>query len=97
MYSKVNELYIYIYLLFFRFFSRMDHYRVLSRVPCAKLQVLISYLLEEEKLGVISIPNSQLFFLLFSPMVTISLFSTSVTLLLILNEFICSIFVRFHI
>ena len=29
--------YIYIYLLFSRFFSHMDHYRVLSRVSCAKL------------------------------------------------------------
>ena len=46
MYSKVNQLYIYIYLLFFfyRFFSRIDHYRGLSRVPCTIQQVLISYL-----------------------------------------------------
>ena len=47
MYSKVDQSYIYIYIypLFFRFFSRMDHYRVLSRVPCAIQVVLISYLL----------------------------------------------------
>ena len=31
LYSKVNELYIDIHLLF----CRIDHYRVLSRVPCA--------------------------------------------------------------
>ena len=30
--------------LFFRFFSHIDHYRVLSRVPCAAQYVLISYL-----------------------------------------------------
>ena len=35
LYSKVNELYIYIYPRFFRFYSHTGHYRVLSRVPCA--------------------------------------------------------------
>ena len=34
VYSKVNQLYIYIYPLFFRFFSCIGHYRVL-RVPWA--------------------------------------------------------------
>ena len=29
----MNQLYIYIYLLFFRFFFHIGHYRVLSRVP----------------------------------------------------------------
>ena len=37
--SKVNQLYICIYVniypLFFRYFSHIGHYRVLSRVPCA--------------------------------------------------------------
>jgi len=33
VYNKVNQLYIYP--LFFRFFSHIGHYRVLSRVPCA--------------------------------------------------------------
>ena len=33
-----------IYPLFFRFFCHIDHYRVLSRVPCAIQWVLISYL-----------------------------------------------------
>ena len=41
-YSEVNLLYIYP--LFFRFFSHIGHYRVLSRGPCAIQQVLISYL-----------------------------------------------------
>ena len=35
MYNKVNQLYIYIYPLFLRFFSHIGNYRVLSRVPCA--------------------------------------------------------------
>ena len=34
-YSKVDQLYIYIYSLFFRFFSHWGHYRILSRLPCA--------------------------------------------------------------
>ena len=32
MYSKVSQLHIDIYPLFFRFFSHIDHYKVLSRV-----------------------------------------------------------------
>ena len=39
VYSKVNQLYIYIYPLLFRFFFHRGHYRVLSRVPCATWQV----------------------------------------------------------
>ena len=31
--QQMNQLYIYP--LFFRFFSHMDHYRALSRAPCA--------------------------------------------------------------
>ena len=42
VYSKVNQLYIYS--LIFRFLSHIGHYRLLSRVPCATQQVLISYL-----------------------------------------------------
>ena len=46
VYSKVNQLYTYIYFFknFFRFFFHIGHYRVLSRVPCATQQVLTSYL-----------------------------------------------------
>ena len=44
LYSKVNQLYIYIYPLFFGFPSHLGHHRALSRVPCAIQQVLISYL-----------------------------------------------------
>ena len=43
VYRKVNQLYIYIYPLFFRFFSHIGHYSILSRVPCVTQYVLISY------------------------------------------------------
>ena len=39
-----NQLYLYIHPLFFLFFSQIGHYRVLSIVPWALQQVLISYL-----------------------------------------------------
>ena len=39
----ISYTYTYIH-SFYRLFSRIDHYRVLSRVPCAIQQVLISYL-----------------------------------------------------
>ena len=35
LYSKVNWLYIYICSFLCRFFSRINYYRALSRVPCA--------------------------------------------------------------
>ena len=40
LYSKVNQLYIYIYPLFFRFFSSIGHYRLFSTVI---YYVLVSY------------------------------------------------------
>ena len=44
LYSKVNQLYIYIYPLSFRFFSHIGYYRVLSRVPCAiSRSLLVTY------------------------------------------------------
>ena len=43
LHSRMNQLYIYIYPLFFRFFSHIGHYTVLSRVPCAIQKVLIIY------------------------------------------------------
>ena len=42
--SKVNQSYVYIYPLFFRFPSHLGHHRALSRVPGAIHLVLISYL-----------------------------------------------------
>ena len=44
VYSKVNQLYVYMYPLFFRFPSQLGYHRSLSRVLCAIHQVLISYL-----------------------------------------------------
>ena len=35
MYSKVIQLHTYMYLFFFKFFSHIGYYRVLSRVSCA--------------------------------------------------------------
>ena len=35
LHSKLNQLYIYIYVLFFRFPSHLGHHRALSGVPCA--------------------------------------------------------------
>ena len=43
LYSKVNQLYVYMYLLFFVLPSHLDHHRALSRVPCATQQALTSY------------------------------------------------------
>ena len=39
-----SVLYIYMYLLVFKFFSHLAYYRVLSRVPCAIQWVLVGYL-----------------------------------------------------
>lgn len=33
--QQVIQLHIYIYLIFFKFFSYLDYYRVLSKVPFA--------------------------------------------------------------
>ena len=35
VYSKAIQLYTYMYLFFFKFFSHLGYYRILSRVPCA--------------------------------------------------------------
>ena len=42
--SKVIQLYLSTYLFFFRFFSHLGHYRVLSRVHGAIQHVLVGYL-----------------------------------------------------
>ena len=44
LYSKVNQVHVNIYPLFFGFPSHRGHYGVLNRVPCAIQSVLISYL-----------------------------------------------------
>ena len=42
LHSKVAQLYMYP--LFFKFFSHIGHYRLLSRVSCAIQQAFFSYL-----------------------------------------------------
>ena len=42
-YSNVNQLYVYMYPLFFGFPYHLHHHRVLSRVPCAVQQILFTY------------------------------------------------------
>ena len=44
VYSKVIQLYIYMCLFFFYFFSHLGYYSIVSRVPCAIQEVLVSYL-----------------------------------------------------
>ena len=56
LYSKVNQLYVYIYPLFFGFPSHLGHHRVLSGVSCAIQQVLISYLFYTQQCMYVS-PN----------------------------------------
>ena len=58
VYSKMTELYKYP--LFFRFFSHISHYRVLSRVPCALWQTLLICFIYSS--GYMSAPISQFIF-----------------------------------
>ena len=44
LYSKVNQLYLCIYPIFFGCPSHSDHHKALSRVPCAIQYVLLSFL-----------------------------------------------------
>ena len=86
-YSKVNQLYIHIYPRFFRFFSHIGHYRVLSLVHCALQQVLTGYRIYFTYSSVyMSIPPSSLPPTPAYPIVTISLFSTSATLLMFCKQ-----------
>ena len=43
LYNKVNQLYIYTYAFFFRFFSYIDYHRILSKVLCATQQVSVDH------------------------------------------------------
>ena len=83
VYSKVNQLHMYVYLLsfffFLRFFFHIGHYRVLSRVPCTIHWVPISYI----SCYYVYVSSS---LLTYPPppysLIAISLFYTSMTLLL---------------
>ena len=94
--SKVNQLYIYIYLLFFGFPSHLGHQRALSRVPCALQQVLISYLFYTQQCIHVN-PNLPIHPTPLPPMVYIRLFSTSVSPFLLCKQVHLYHFSRFHI
>ena len=57
MYSKVIQLYTHTSLFFFRFFSHIGYYRILSRVPCTIHSVSVGYLFYECVLVVQSCPT----------------------------------------
>ena len=63
VYSKVNLLHIYIYPLFFRFFSHVGHYRVLNSFLC---YIACSYVYVNPNLPIYPSPSH--------PLVTIRLF-----------------------
>ena len=44
MYSKVIQLYIYMYSFFFRVFSIIGYYKILNVIPYATQWVLVGYL-----------------------------------------------------
>ena len=55
MYSKVIQVYIYIF--FFRFFSIIGYYKILNIVPCARQEGLVAYLFIYSSVYLL-IPNS---------------------------------------
>ena len=78
LFSKVNQLYVYLCPLSFGFPSHLGHHRALSGVPCAVHEVLISYLFY--RVSVVYTCQSQSPNSFHSPlsMVSIHLFSISV-------------------
>ena len=88
LYSKVNQLCVYIYPLSFQFPSHLGHHRASSRVPYAIQQILISYLFIHSINSVyMSIPTFQ-----FIPPTSSQLgVHTFVSLFLFVNKIICNI------
>ena len=80
--SKVNQPYTYIQLFFFGFPSHLGHHSALSRVPCVTQQILISYLFYTQQCIYVN-PNLPIHPTPPSPLVSIHLFSTSVSLFLL--------------
>ena len=102
IHSKVNQLHIYIYPLFFGFLFHLGHHGALSRVSSGIQQVLISYLLYTQQriyvnhnLPIHPTPSSP------SGVDTFSMLSMSVCSLCLClylcfaNKFICTIFLDF--
>ena len=71
-----SESVIHTYLLFLKFFSYIDHYRVLSRVPCTIQHVLISSLFYIRYCVYVN-PHLPIYPSPAYALVTISMFSTS--------------------
>ena len=87
--NKVNQLYMNIHPLFFRFPSHLGHHRALSIVLCAIQEVLVIYFIYSSVY--MSVPVSQFIPLHLTPVISLSLFSISGSLLFA-NKFIYIIF-----
>ena len=94
LYSKVSQLYVYIYPLFFGFPSHSGHHRTLSRVSLDIQQVLISYLFytqyQQCMYGNPNLLVHPILSLLF--LVSLHLFSMSLSLFCPASRLICTIF-----
>ena len=79
--------YIYIF-FFFRFFSVIGYYKMLNIVPCVIWSVLVIILIYIAYVSVKPTPNLSIYpsSPLISPLVTISLFSVSVSLFLLCKK-----------
>ena len=60
LYTKVDQLYVHMHLLFFRFFSHIGHYRVLSRVVVNSRSLLVIYFLLVVRVCQFQSPSSSL-------------------------------------
>ena len=58
MYSKVIQLYIYMYPFFFKIFSHLGYYRILSSFPVLYSRSLLVIYFKHSRVYM-SIPNSQ--------------------------------------
>ena len=72
LYSKGNQLHVYIYVLILIFFSHIDHYRVLGRTLGTIQQIPISYLFYIQQFVCVN-PNFPIYPSL-SPLVTLNLY-----------------------
>ena len=79
LYNKVIQLYMYTHLFSFRFFSHRDHHRILGRVPCALQQVPVGRSFHIPQCAHANLKHSVCPHHQLSPLVTISLFSKSVS------------------
>ena len=59
VYNKVTQLHIYIYPLFFRFFSHLGCYKVLGRISCAIQQIFVGYLFQVKQYVRVQVCTSQ--------------------------------------